>query len=224
MTAPFPVAGLDFLRDLSANNTKAWFQANRKRYERELKLPGRALVDAVNCELSAISPSHVTPAGKAISRINRDIRFSKDKTPYNVKLWAGFHDTTRPKGASAGYYFGFGLDGAGVGAGAWMPPKEFIGPLRAHIAEHHAELEAVLAALPGEYGELDGERYKRVPKPFPPDHPAGEWLKHKGFHIRKELPLELVATEDFVPAIGQAFRELKPLVDFLGAGLARGGG
>ena len=220
MTTAFPVAGLDFLRDLDANNNKEWFHANKKRYEHSLKLPGRALVDAVNGELSAISPSHVTPAGKAISRINRDIRFSKDKTPYNVKLWAGFHDASQPKGASAGYYFGFGLEDVGVGAGAWMPPKEYIGPLRAHIAEHHADLEAILADLPSEYTELKGEKYKRVPKPFPPDHPAGEWLKHKGFHIGRSMPLDVVTTENFVPLIGQAFRELKPLVDFLGAGLA----
>ncbi len=219
MSTPFPEAGLAFLRDLDANNDKAWFHANKKRYERELKLPGRALVEAINQELEKISPGHVTPAAKAVNRINRDIRFSKDKTPYNVKLWAGFHDRTVPKGASAGFYFGFDLEEAGIGAGAWMPPKEYIAALRAHIASHHDTLEGILAALPSDYGELAGEKYKRVPKPYAPDHPAGEWLKHKGFHIGKKVPLSLVTTNDFVPAVAQAFRELQPLVAFLGEGL-----
>ena len=98
-----PEASLAFLRDLDANNDRDWFQANKKRYERDLEAPGRALVEAVNARLEDLSPAHVTPPGKAINRINRDVRFSQDKTPYNVKLWAKFLPSDRPKGLGAGY-------------------------------------------------------------------------------------------------------------------------
>lgn len=213
----FPQAGLDYLSDLAHNNNTEWFRANKKRYEAELKKPARALVAAVNDELARLSPRHVTPPGKAINRINRDIRFSKDKTPYNVKVWAGFHDATQPKGAAAGYYFGFDLEGLAVGCGAWRPPKPQIDHLRAHIAANHGELAQILETL--DMGPLQGEAYKRVPKPWPADHPAGHWLKHKGFHIRAELDPALITSPDLVPEIARQMARLQPLVEFLDHGL-----
>lgn len=215
-----PTETLRFLEELAANNTRDWFDANRKRYERELKKPGRALVDEVNAALQDLAPAWVTPSGKAISRINRDIRFSKDKTPYNTKLWAGFHKQDAPKGGSAGYYFGLSPESCGVGCGAWMPPKPHIDRLRLHIADHHTELTGLLATLASQgFGPLEGDKYKRVPKAFDADHPAGEYLKHKGFHLRIELDPGLATTDAFVPEVARRFAQLKPLVDFLQAGL-----
>jgi len=217
----FPQAGLDFLMDLAENNNKDWFQANKKRYEKELKKPARAFVDEVNAQLEVFAADHVTPAGKAINRINRDIRFSKDKTPYNTNVWAGFHNQTRPKGAGAGYYFGFSNDGLGVGAGAWMPPKDRMQALREHIAENHAEIASILAGLEG-FEPLSGAAYKRVPKPWDADHPAAELLKFKGMHTRIELDAGLVTSDKAATEIGKHLKKLKPLVDFLDAGLGRG--
>lgn len=215
-----PDETMRFLEDLAHNNSKDWFDENRKRYERDLKKPGRALVDEVNSVLETLAPEWVTPSGKAISRINRDIRFSKDKTPYNTRLWAGFHKQGAEKGAAAAYYFGLSPTGCGMGCGAWMPPKPHIDRLRAHIATHHVELTSMLATLSDQgFGALDGDRYKRVPKPFDADHPAGDYLKHRGFHVRIELDPEIVTTDAFVPEIAARFTQLKPLVDFLQAGL-----
>jgi len=220
MSTCLPDSALGFLRDLSENNHREWFQANKKRYERELKRPSRAFVEAVAAELERISPDHVTPAGKAISRINRDIRFSKDKTPYNTHIWAAFHNQTRPKGGGAGFYVGVSLEDTGIGAGCWMPPKPHIDHLRAFIAEHHADLTRILAELEPVYGPVKGAKYKRVPRGFDKDHPAAELLKHKGFHVARTLPLSHATTEGYAAEVGRAFAELKPLVDFLDAGLA----
>lgn len=218
MSFTYPASALAYLNDLAANNDKTWFQANKKRYEKEFKAPNRALVDAVNEELGAIAPQWVTPAGKALNRINRDIRFSKDKTPYNTHVWAGFHREGAAKGSSAGYYFGFDPTGSvGIGCGAWMPPKPYIDNLRAHVAEHHGELRQILDAAG--IDELNGEKYKRVPKPYPADHPAAEWLKHKGFHHGWHTDFARVTDPDLVDIIASRLVALKPLVDFLDRGL-----
>lgn len=221
MSTHLPPQALAFLRDLEANNTKEWFAANKSRYERELKAPARALVHAVNERIRAISPAHASDAPhKLLNRINRDIRFSKDKSPYNTRLWAGFHNTTAPKGEGAGFYFGLSPHSCGVGAGVWEPPNEAMTRLRARIASDHAALTDAIAALPKGYGELGGDKYKRVPAPWPADHPAGELLKHKGMHIRIELPAEAATSPDFADVVAAHFRHLQPIVAFLDAGLS----
>lgn len=221
MTATIPADALAFLRELVENNTKEWFAANKKRYEASVRDPSRAVVAAVNQGLESLAPANVSDKPhKPLSRINRDIRFSKDKTPYNTRVWAGYHNHTRPKGAGAGYFFGYSPESVGIGCGVWAPPKDALASLRAHIAEHHDQLQAAIAALPDGYGELQGDKLKRVPKPFDPDHPAGEWLKHKGFHIRIELDPEEVTRDDLVDLVLTHFGHLKPIVDFMDEGMA----
>jgi uncharacterized protein (TIGR02453 family) len=217
----FPAAGLDFLRDLAANNEKEWFQANKARYERDLKVPTRELVAALNDELVRIAPDHVTDPAKAVNRINRDIRFSHDKTPYNTKVWAGFVNQTAPKGCSAGFYFGFGVDEAGVGAGIWMPPKDRLEALRAHFAAHYQRYYEV-AERQGYAERFVGSqspRYKRVPAPYAADHPAASLLTLKGVHVSALIDLGLLTSPELVPTIAETFEKLAPLVALLDEGL-----
>lgn len=221
MTTTFPQAGLDFLRDLADNNSKEWFQANKKRYERDFKIPGRALIAAINDELESISPDHVTPPNKAVSRINRDIRFSKDKTPYHTKLWGSFMDASVPKSHGAGFYFGFDLESVGVGCGAWMFPKERLEGMRSYFAATQPEFDALLAAPSfAAYREISGDAYKRVPKPWPADHPAADLLKLKGIHTRRSFELSTITSPDFVPTIATEFAVMAPFVAYLSRGLA----
>jgi len=218
----FPEAGLSFLADLSINNNKEWFHQNKVRYERDLKQPARDLVEAVNGELSRISPGHVTPPNKAVNRINRDIRFAKDKTPYNTKVWAGFSDQGAPKGSSAGFYFGFSLERVGVGCGLWAPDKERLERMRAHFAAHYARYYE-LAERQGfakTYQGGQSPRLVRVPKPYEPDHPAAELLKLKGMHVSTELNPALITSEELVPTIGKHFEQLAPLVALLGEAMS----
>ncbi len=221
MSTHIPAATIQFLADLDANNTKEWFAANKKRYENELKKPGRALAETVNERLRALSPAHARDVShKALNRINRDIRFSKDKTPYNTRLWAGFHNQSAPKGASAGLFFGLSPESVGIGCGAWQPPKDALDRLRGHIADNHRALTDAIGALPEGYGPLDGDKLKRVPKPWTAEHPAAELLKHKGLHIRIELPPETATQADFADRILEHFQRLLPIVTFLDSGLA----
>mgnify|MGYP002631236601 CR=1 FL=1 len=216
-----PAATLAFLEDLAQNNTKEWFKANQKRYESELKKPGRAWIEEINETLATVAPDWVTPAGKAINRINRDIRFSKDRTPYNTHLWAGFQHQGSAKGTAPAYYVGLSPTGFGVGCGSWAPPKPQVDNLRGHIAANHEELTELLATLENNgFNPLEGDAYKRVPKPWAADHPAGAYLKHKGFHTRIEFDRELALSDEGLPEIAKRFAQMKPLVDFLYAGLS----
>ena len=138
------------------------------------------LADAVNDELADLSPEHMTPPAKAIRRINRDIRFSKDKTPYKTEIWGAYHDGTKTKGHSAGFYFGISPDGVGVGAGLWMMPREKLPGIRSYIAANGAESFSPISKR----SAPQGEKLKRVPKGFDADHPAGELLKHKGLFVK----------------------------------------
>ena len=221
MTFVFPQEGIAFLEDLAANNQRDWFKANKKRYEAELKGPSRALIEALNTELERISPQHQTPPAKAISRINRDIRFSKDKTPYRTEIWGGFHDLTRPKGSASGFYFGLSPAGVGVGAGLWMCPRDKLAGLRAHIAQDPDRLLGILDGLTAAYGPPRGDKLKRVPRPWDAEHPAAELLKHKGLYLKRDLAgPELATSPQLVPTLAACFQELLPLVRFLDEGLA----
>jgi len=222
LTYSFPQPAIDFLIDLEENNTKEWFQANKKRYERTLKAAAREFVSEVNEAMEAVSPAHATDAPhKRLSRINRDIRFSKDKTPYNTHVWAGFHASDAPRGSAAGYFVGLSPTGWGVGGGCWKPPAEAMDSLRSYIAARQSEFEAIISdpEFAAVFPEISGEKYKRVPKPWPADHPAGEWLKHKGIHTRCDAGGDLLTSEDLLAEIERRFRILKPFVDFLSAGL-----
>ena len=219
MRTCLPPESIAFLTDLAAHNERAWFDENRKRYETALKRPARELIAAINEGLAELAPDFVTPPNKAISRIHRDVRFSKDKTPYHTHVWAAFHDQTADRRSGAALYVGIRLDEVGVGAGCWQPPKPAITHLRSHVADHHSELTAVLEPLLDTYGPLRGEAYKRVPAPWPRDHPAAEWLKLKGMHLAATMPPTHATEPDFVPQVLEHFSRLLPFVAFVARGL-----
>lgn len=222
MPFQFPEAGLQFLRDLAENNDKDWFSQNRQRYEDHVQAPARALVAAINEALLDIAPAHVTEPARALNRIHRDIRFSKDKTPYNTHLWATFSRSDVPRDRTAAFYIGISTDGCGVGAGVWMPPKDRMEALRTHIAANHEQLREIVEdpAFAATYGPLAGEAYKRVPKPWPADHPAAAWLVLKGGHVRCELGPKLTTSPELIPTVAGHFARLAPLVAFMDDGLA----
>jgi uncharacterized protein (TIGR02453 family) len=219
MRTCLPPESMSFLADLAENNHKDWFDANRKRYEHDLKVPARELIAAINEVLADLAPDYVTPPNKAIGRINRDIRFSRDKTPYNTHIWAAFMDQTAEKNQAAGFYVGIRLDEVGFGAGTWMPPKPAITRLRQRFADDYATFEQILTPLQDRYGALRGDAYKRVPKPWPADHPAAEWLKLKSPHLATTVAPTAATQPDFVEQVVGHFAELLPFVEFLSGGL-----
>jgi uncharacterized protein (TIGR02453 family) len=218
----FPNEGVEFLRDLAEHNNREWFQANKKRYEQELKEPSKRLAEAIAGLLKKIDRRHVIDPAKAVGRIFRDIRFSKDKTPYYTYVWFNFPLANGDRQAGAAYYVGIDTKEAGVGAGCWEPPPDRMQALRAKLAKQHGAFRKIVgdAKFAKRFGELQGDAYKRVPKPFPPDHPAADLLKLKGLHVTSKVPLKVATSDRFLDVIAEDFRLLAPMVAFLDKGLS----
>jgi len=150
-----------------------------------------AFVESLNAEFFKIAPSWVTLPKKALFRLNRDTRFSADKSPYKTELGARFGTAQGPAAESSGFYVSISPKGVGVGAGRYMADTPQLAALRARIAKDHrafrrlVEERAVTKAL----GALQGERLVRVPKPFPAEHPAADLLRLKQAYFLVTLTL-----------------------------------
>ncbi len=178
----FPADTVSFLNDLKANNNRDWFQANRARYEAAVKGPAADFVDAMKFRLQA-ETSDVHTA--KIFRINRDIRFSKDKTPYNSHL----HVMFRREGGRSSLFFGLQSDGLVLGGGMMRFDKGQLAVYRDAVAGPAGErLDQILDGLMAEGGRLNEPPLKRVPKPFEQDHPRGALLRRKGCAIWHDMP------------------------------------
>jgi uncharacterized protein (TIGR02453 family) len=213
----FPAEGINFLRGLARNNKREWFQPRKQIFEEQVKQPMRALVEAVNAALMSIAPEFVTEPDKAIYRIYRDTRFSKDKTPYKTHIAASFHHRNQVGHTDAGFYFAISHKEVAIGGGVYMPQPAELLAIRNHIAGRHEELRRILRARQVRelFGELQGEQLSRVPKGFACDHPAADLLRFKQFILYKELPPDLAATPDLYTEVVRRFRVMTPFLKFL---------
>jgi uncharacterized protein (TIGR02453 family) len=215
----FPREGLAFLRALKKNNTREWFQPRKAVYEEKVKAPMAELVNAVQYEMSRFAPEFIQDASKAIYRIYRDTRFSKDKTPYKTHIAAVFPRRGMAKHAGAGYYFSVSPEEIEVAGGVYMPQPADLHKIRRHIAENHREFARLLGAKPVRtlFGELWGDQLTRVPKGFPADHPAAEHLRRRQFVFFGMLDPKLATSPRLAGEIAARFRAMTPFIQFLNA-------
>ncbi len=183
--AGFPTEAMPFLADLKANNTREWFTAHKAVYERAVKAAGEEFVAAIAPRLEALAGEPVRPK---IFRIHRDVRFSKDKRPYNAHLHIGFH-AGEPKENGAGFYVGLEPQRLVVGTGVWGLSGADLDRFRAAVAHDFSggELEAMLANLRAAGFRVEGEALKRTPPPYPADHPRAELLRHKSLTAWRDI-------------------------------------
>ncbi len=213
----FPPEMIRFFSELERNNRREWFQEHKAFYEEKVKGPMTALVEAVNLELLRFSPEHVTDPKKAIYRIYRDTRFSKDKTPYKLQIGATFPRRPLARHIGGGYYFHVSAKEVLVAGGAYRPGREELLAIRSHIAANHERLEKILRSrrLRSLMGELYGEELSRAPKGFSPDHPAVDLLRKQQWLFSVSLPPERALGPELQREILKRFRALKEFVDFL---------
>jgi uncharacterized protein (TIGR02453 family) len=218
----FPAAGLEFFRSLARHNKREWFQPRKAIYEEQVKLPMLELIAAVNAAMKPFAPDYVTEPAKAVYRIYRDTRFSKDKTPYKTQIAANFRWRAGGRHECAGYYFAISHKELAVGGGLYMPSPEALLAIRNHIASNHARLRKIVGSQSVKklLGELQGEQLTRVPKGFACDHPAADLLRFKQWILYVTLAPEIAATPAVLREIVQRFRALAPLVEFLNTPLA----
>lgn len=181
----FPRGIKTFLTDLAANNNKPWFEAHRGDYEQSLLEPSRAFADAMAARLTELAPPGLGDIQGSAFRIYRDVRFSKDKTPYKTHLGIAFNAAGSPKGESPGYYFHLEPPRMMLGAGMHAFPKEFLSAYREAVADEclGSSLRRVIDDAAAAGHEVWGESYKRVPAGYDADHPRADLLRYGGLFV-----------------------------------------
>jgi uncharacterized protein (TIGR02453 family) len=212
-------ATLDFLTQLRDNNTKDWFDQHRKQYETAksdvLMLMTDVLTGLEKAD-PAIAASQLVPKS-CLFRINRDVRFSADKSPYKTNFGAWFNPGGK-KSTSAGYYVNIAPGHSFVAGGMYQPEPDVLKTIRQEIDYNLAGFEEILAAPAFKKyydGLAMGGALVRPPKGYEADNPAIEYLKLKSFTASHHLTNKVVTSDKLSDAILDACAGLKPLVAFL---------
>jgi uncharacterized protein (TIGR02453 family) len=190
----FPRGSITFINSLRQNNNKPWFESHRNEFEQFLLEPAREFVVAMGERLRQISPGiHAIPqVDRSIFRIHRDIRFSKDKSPYKAHMGIWFWEGDRPKMECSGYYLHLEPPNLMLGVGIHMFPDSLLKPFRDSVVDPFhgpALVEAVhRVASQGSY-QLGGKHYKRVPRGYDPEHANAEFLLFNGLTTGVEVGL-----------------------------------
>jgi uncharacterized protein (TIGR02453 family) len=211
----FPPEAITFLRGLEKNNTRDWFQPRKEIFESKLKNPMIEFVEQINAELLKFAPEHITEPKKAVYRIYRDTRFSKDKTPYKTHLGAIFPRRGLGKDAAAGFYFHVSAKEVGVACGAYAPGPEQLLKIRHFIAANDKLVRTTAARAKKLMGSLQGSTLTRVPKGFDPAHPAADLIKKKQWYCWVELDPKLATSPKLKSEIVKRFKVMAPLVELL---------
>lgn len=210
-----------FFIELAPNNNKEWFDANRKRYEKSVKEPFEAFVAEVIFQVAKLDPSvQITPR-EAIFRINRDVRFSKDKTPYKSRMSAVVAAGGRKDHSTGGIYFELGPENVAFYGGQHMPDREQLQHIREHIAGNLSTFRKLRSdkTFVERFGEVQGERNKILPKEFKPVLETEALIANKRFYFVAELAPELVSSPKLLEVLMAHYKAMKPMNDFLAAAL-----
>jgi uncharacterized protein (TIGR02453 family) len=223
----FTPAALRFLRGLAKNNNKEWFEAHRAEYENEVREPMRDLIGEMNARFTKFAPELVGDPKRSMFRINRDIRFSKDKSPYKTHAACWFNHkraSTRvgseAEAGSAGFYFHLQPGESFVGGGMWMPPRPALNKIRDGIAEDPAGFDRIAKGLTKRFDGLGDEHVlTRMPRGFAEDHPAAKWLRYQSFVSGRSLDDSEVTDARLPATLEKDFQGLLPLVRWINTAL-----
>jgi uncharacterized protein (TIGR02453 family) len=207
-----------FLSELAENNDRAWFEAHRSRYEEAVREPLRAFIRDIDAPLEQISPHVVADdrkSGGSLFRIHRDVRFSKDKSPY--KTWAAvqFRHEAGKDAHAPGFYLHLQPGNVMMGAGVWHPAREALEGIRDAISERPDEWFEARDELLAAGFEFEGESLKRPPRGYAVDHPAVDDLRRKDFIAVHHMSEEAACAPDFVNAYAGLCSAAAPLMRFL---------
>lgn len=217
--AHFSPALFQFLGELRLNNERPWFEANKARYMAEVRDPMLRFVGDFAPHLRSISPHFVAdprPNGGSLFRIYRDVRFSKDKSPYKTMAAAHFRHATAKDVHAPGFYLHLEPGGCFLGTGIWHPDAPTLAKIRENIVDDPdgwtaAKTDPAFARA----WQLSGESLKRPPKGYDADHPLIEDLKRKDFVSIASVEEEAVCAPDFLDRFAELCRSAAPFMRYL---------
>ncbi len=214
---------LQFIDDLKANNNTEWMHANIKRYE-NFKKDYHSMISNLLQAMKPLDASlELLEIKNCTFRINRDIRFSKDKSPYktNIGMWLS---TNQNRKNSTGYYIHYEKNSSFIAGGVWCPEADELKKIRKEIAFFYEDLETIVKnkKFKESFGTLSREEnnvLKKAPKGYEPTHEAIEFLKLKSFTASQKIDDKIFLDKDFGKKLAEKLIVLKPLNQFLNRAL-----
>ncbi len=206
-----------FFKDLENNNHKEWFDKNRKRYQTSVKDPFYAFVDEMITRINERDPSVQITAKDAVMRINRDIRFSPDKTPYNVHYGAIISSSGRKDKSVPGYFIRFSPKMIGIFGGAHGIDKHQLHKIRSAIKDDLPKFKKLISQkqFAEKYGEIQGEKHKRIPPEFQEAATKEPLIANKQFYYMAELSPKLIEQENLPDILMDYWEAAQNVKDFL---------
>lgn len=205
---------LNFLDQLKLNNNRDWFNANKANYI-EQHQNVMLFADKLLKLLKQHDNIETVNGKKSLMRIYRDVRFSKDKSPYKTN-W-GIHFKRATKLLRGGYYLHIQPNNSFVGGGFWAPNSADLLRIRKDIAQDATEIKAIInsKAFTSTFNYLQGEKLKTAPKGFDKTHPNIDLLRYKQFLISKPFTDKQVTSKNFAKEVDDTFKQMRPFFDYM---------
>jgi uncharacterized protein (TIGR02453 family) len=209
-----PSTVFSFLNDLKENNNRDWFLINKARYQAQYNFVIE-FADELLFRMKQVDNIETISGKKSLFRINKDVRFSKDKSPYKLNIGGAF--TRATKQLRGGYYFHIEPGNCFLGGGFWAPSPEDLKHIRLQIAADPTPLQSILASKEfiETFGQLEGEQLKSAPKGFNKEHPAIDLINYKQFLLIKKFSDEEVQSENYLETVVTTFQAMRPFFDYM---------
>ena len=209
---------LDFLNRLKQNNNREWFAEHKSEYEKNRE-DIIAFADDLLDKMKQHDDIETVSGKKSLYRIYRDIRFSKDKTPYKTQWSGSFKRAT--KLLRGGYYFHIEPGNSFLGGGFWGPSSSDLKLIRQNILDYGDELKDILNSKEfiNTFGQLEGDKLKTAPKGFDKEHQHIDLLRYKQFLLVKRFSDKEVLSEDFIKQLNEGFKAMRPFFDYMSEAL-----
>jgi uncharacterized protein (TIGR02453 family) len=209
---------LSFLKELEANNNKEWFDKNKESYL-SIKLSFETTVNEILFNIKKFDSSITKnlEAKQCVYRIYKDVRFSKDKTPYKINMGASINCGGK-KSSKAGYYLHIQNNASFIAGGVYMPNAETLNNIRQEIDYNSKDFIKIISskAYTSYFKGFDNiDKLKLPPKGYDINNPMIDYLKHKHFIASYKISNSVVKSEQFVNTVNNGFKAIKPLIDFL---------
>jgi uncharacterized protein (TIGR02453 family) len=205
---------INFLKILSKNNNRDWFNKHKENYL-EARDNMIAFADALLAEMNKHDKIETASGKKSLFRIYRDVRFSKNKTPYNMHWSGSFKRAT--KKLRGGYYFHIKPGNSFLAGGFWSPEPNDMKRIRQDIELNYKDWKKLLAnkMVAKTFGKLVGDRVTSAPRGYAKDHPAIDLLRHKQFLLKHEFTDKEVCSPGFIFKANDVFKKMRPFFNFM---------
>ena len=207
-----------FLKALSENNNREWFKSHKEDYEKHVKIPFEAFISDLILQAQSVDPDiHIMPK-EAIFRIYRDVRFSRNKTPYKTNVSATISRYGRKNKTHPGIFLQLGIDGLMMASGVYSPKPQTRDTIREHIVSNLPEFKKILKtkSFKDHWGQLQGEKNKRIPEEFRETQKEEPLIANKAFYAMARIPdPKIFLSKDLNKVILKHFKAVRPLATFL---------